>query len=96
MQSELAVSRTITGEPITPRMAHFALFDAVRDPALGYSITTVFEQSSPGIRDSLLVWSALHSLQVECRTLSANGQPFKVWSCRVNDAGAVLEVQCSC
>lgn len=52
-------------EPVTPRQRHFALLDALLDPSIGFSLSSLFEHHSPGIKDSLLVWAALHHLAVD-------------------------------
>lgn len=83
---DIALSRTQTSDPVTRRQALFALLDAVRDPVTGYSHSSIF---GPEARDALLVWAALHRLDV--RTF--DHPTFRVWQCVVNNRQSFVDVQ---
>jgi hypothetical protein len=90
--NEIAVARTITSEPVPARVMHFALFDALNNPELQYAHTCVWENSSPGILDSLRVWTELHGVPiVYVRVAGTNGLICDVYRATV-ESGAYVEV----
>lgn len=89
----LAVARTRTSEPLSPRAAHFARFDVVHLDSLGVTSLTIMDD--PSAADSLRAWASLHGYETQVVEYGQERTPYLVVKTARFELAVQLRVGCA-